>query len=347
MSDPWAGRRVVVCCDVGPRLGVGHLLRCVALSEEFLDRGAEVIFAADASSVPWAAEQLARRDIATVVPPASPSALLDLVSDLEPDVTVVDSYLLPSSFYEQARARGLRTLALVDGEVGGRTADVYLDQNIGAETADVPVGPGEVRLAGLRFALMRDDVRARRPESLDDSTPSSPPAVLGFFGGTDALGVAPLMTRVLAESGRPFNATIVATTEESRCAVGSVEMGPGQRVDVIPPTPDLAGLVRRADLALSAAGTSTWELMCLGAAAGLVCVADNQEESYARVVASGAVAGVGRLHDLRTDHRAAVTAVRRLLDDPAWRRSLASRGWQLVDGRGRERVVFACERLLA
>ena len=39
------------------------------------------------------------------------------------------------------------------------------------------------------------------------------------------------------------------------------------------------------DLVISASGTSTWELLCLGATAGLVCVVDNQEMGYERAVA--------------------------------------------------------------
>ena len=33
---------LAVLCDVGPRYGVGHLMRCVALAEEFAARGTTV-----------------------------------------------------------------------------------------------------------------------------------------------------------------------------------------------------------------------------------------------------------------------------------------------------------------
>ena len=48
-------------CDVGPAYGVGHLMRCVALAEEFAARGFEVVFSAEVDSVPFALDQLGRR----------------------------------------------------------------------------------------------------------------------------------------------------------------------------------------------------------------------------------------------------------------------------------------------
>ena len=88
-----------------------------------------------------------------------------------------------------------------------------------------------------------------------------------------------------------------------------------------------------ADLVVSAAGTSSWELLCLGAACAFVCVADNQETSYERVVAAGAVAGVGRLGELRADPSGGIEVLAALLGDEAERVSLRAAGqlaWSTV-----------------
>jgi len=123
--------------------------------------------------------------------------------------------------------------------------------------------------------------------------------------------------------------------------IAAVELQPRQRVDVIGPTDQLAVAVRAADLTISASGTSTWELLCLGATAGLVCVVDNQVMGYERAIATGTAAGVGVLSDLKEDPSAAAAVLKRLLTDPAERARLASAGWKLVDGNGRVRVADA------
>ncbi len=339
-------RTLLVRCDVGPEYGVGHLMRCVALAEEFAGRGFEVVFSADAESVPFAREQLLRRGFRWVRPPDTVEELV--VQARAADVVVLDSYVLPPAAYAAVR-RAAPTLAVVDGDPAGKDGDVLVDQNIGAEHDDWPLPDGTVRLAGLEHALMRDEIRDARvatpgpgePGEPGEPAPEGRPAVFAFFGGTDAFGAAPVVTRALVTTGAPFDLRVVGASERLRAELAEIVPGRDQRVTVIEPTSALASEVVGADVVLSAAGTSSWELLCLGAACAFVCVADNQVVSYERVVTDGAVAGLGRLEELRGDPSAAVEALGRLLRDEAARAGLRRAGSRLVDGRGRERVVDA------
>lgn len=323
---------LAVVCDVGPTAGVGHVMRCLALSEEFAARGHRIVFLADVTTVPFAEQQLAAHGFEHHRRPGDVEGILTALAHLAADVVVIDSYHLPLGLYLRAREQH-RTLAMVDGDPQGRTADVVLDQNIGAELDDWDYGDTGVVLGGLDHALIRDAVLAHRPED-PRRHEADPLRVFAFFGGTDAFGAGPRVARELVATGRPFDLTVVST----RAWPDDVQAGAGQAVRVIGATDDLASYVRAADVVVSAAGTSTWELLCLGAAVGLVCVADNQALSYGRTVEAGLAAGVGTLADLATT---AGPALDRLLDDGEWRAELRRRGHAAVDGRGRQRVADA------
>lgn len=338
MSQGTTSGTVVVWCDLGPDIGVGHLMRCLALAEELHARGRDVRFLVDASAVPFAAAQLAARGFASVPPAPTVEEQLRQVDELAPEAVVIDSYRLPPTVYDAVRA-SYRTLAFVDGDLGGRVADVFLDQNIGAEDDRRALPQGAVRLAGLRYALMRDEVLRHRPASPEVPAPTGPPRVFAFFGGTDAYGAAPVLTDALVATGRPFRLSVVAATDESRAALAAVRPAEGQEIEVIPPTDRLAEQVRAADLVVSAAGTSSWELLCLGAAVAFVCVADNQVESYGRVVDGGLTFPLGLLDVVRQEPEAATAVLGAALDDADARNRLRRKGWELVDGRGRSRVV--------
>ncbi|MEV8376897.1 spore coat protein [Kribbella sp. NPDC056861] len=339
--------RVGVRCDVGVRRGVGHVMRSLAFAEELRGRGVEVVFVCDSGTVPWADEQIRGRGIAIEAAVWTPDEHLALVERLRLDAVVFDSYDLPGEVFSAVRRSGVPTLAIVDGDLRGGDADVLVDQNLGAEF-DQPVLPaGAVRLAGLDYVLLRDEVLALRPTEPPVLRQGGVPKVFAFFGGTDAYGAGPYVVRALAATGVPFEATVVAPDEQLVQAIGAVPLQQGQQVQVIGPTSQLAQAVVESDLVVSASGTSTWELLCLGATAGLVCVVDNQEMGYERAVATGAAAGVGTLAALKADPTEAAAALRTLLTDPQERAQLAQAGWKLVDGQGRARVADALLHLIS
>jgi spore coat polysaccharide biosynthesis predicted glycosyltransferase SpsG len=333
--------RIVVRCDVGPAIGVGHVMRCLALAEEFATRGYAVDFCADLASVPFAAAQVAARGFGHVAPPDDPHDEVAHLLALRPRLVVLDSYRLPASVYAALEER-VPTLALVDGDPAGRRARIYLDQNLGAERDDWSLPRGAVRLAGLDYALMREDVLRMRPQQPREDV-RDVPEVFAVFGGTDAFGAGPVLAAALVATGVPFSLTVVAGQPALREQLEQITAGVGQVVAVVPPVDDVAARAAAADVVLSAAGTSTWELLCVGASCALVCVADNQAESYRRVLDRGLAAGLGYLSDIRQDRAGAVSRLRSLMQDPDGLRQRRTRGWQMVDGQGRERVVAACE----
>lgn len=337
-------------CDAGVSTGVGHLIRCVALAEEFVAQGAQAEFFGSVEGVPWAMRQLDLRRLALYPGPTTPIGLVEAARRHRLDAMVLDSYELDPEGAGTLRAAGVVTVAIIDGDSRGQAADIYLDQNLGAGTPADPTLPGRT-LAGTSYALLRSAILAARPAAPPPPVPVERPRVLAFFGGTDAFGAAPVLTRLLLSTGQPVDLTVVVSRPAVGAELSAVAPGPDQSVRLVPPTDDLPSLVRTADLVISAAGTSTWELCCLGAPTALVCVVDNQREAYARVVAHGLAAGLGRLGDLAGDgpgpraaRSAAVRTLRELLGSPAHRATLAARAWSAVDGRGRGRVVDAVLR---
>ncbi|MEV6968949.1 spore coat protein [Hamadaea sp. NPDC051192] len=342
-----SGIRIGIRCDAGPTTGVGHLVRGIALAEELTSRGVGVVFLGDVGGVGWAERELRERDLPLLPGPDTPADLVAAVRDLQLSGLVVDSYTLDPSCAGAVRAFGVPVLAIVDGDTRGQEPDLFLDQNLDAELADVPTSVP--RLAGLDYVLLRDSVRRLRPEQ-PKSAHEGRPKLLAFFGGTDAFGAAPVVIRLVLATGVPVDATVVAGSEQLRKELAQLTPGPGQELRIIDPTDRLPEHIAAADVVVSASGTSTWELLCLGAAAAMVWVVDNQWLGYERVMARGLTAGIGLLADLADPASsaadAAVVTLRDLLSTPRVRTELSTRAMSVVDGRGRERVADAFLALL-
>src|SRR5213076_258757 len=125
-------------------------------------------------------------------------------------------------------ATGMPTLAIVDGDFRGAEADVLVDQNLGAESDHPRLPTKAVRLAGLDYVLIRDEILELRPETVPmiatGRGPDPAPKVFAFFGGTDAFGAGPHVVRALAATGVPFEATVVAPSEELAAEIAAVEL---------------------------------------------------------------------------------------------------------------------------
>ncbi len=334
--------RVGIRCDGDPRMGVGHLLRQLALTEEFAARGVEVTLLGRVTGSLLADRLLAAHGLAMAPVADGPQALLSEVRRRRLDVVVLDGYRLPAMLGTALRAAGTPVATMVDGTFGlHQDADLYVDQNFGAvRPASVP--PDRRFLAGIEYALLRDVVRSRRRSGPAPVT-GPVPRLLCVFGGTDAYDAALTVVPLLLATGEPIQVIAVAGRGEVAAALAAVPTGPRQRLEVIAPVEDLPGLAAGCDGVVSAAGTSIWEFFCLGLPTALVAVTANQLVGYEAVLGAGLVAPVGLLDDLR-DPAARTTAgqvLGRFAADAGWRATLGGRGAALVDGDGRVRVADA------
>ncbi|MGH8968572.1 MAG: GNAT family N-acetyltransferase [Actinomycetes bacterium] len=319
--------RILIHCHGGPAIGVGHVFRAASLAESAVRRGHHVDFSGTFTGS-LVTDRL-RADGVEVVGDPQLTAY---------DVVHVDTYR-PDGDDLAARAEGVALLSNIeDGEFGRRPADLVIDPNLGAEGTRRDVGP--VLLRGSRWAPLRRAVAAMAGQAKirDEAR-----RVLVVMGGTDVHGVTGEVLEVLAATGRDLAVTAIAQPagrEELERKVAGLDLG----VDLVLPRPDLPDLMLDQDLVVSAAGTSVWELCCLGVPAALVCISDNQRAGYARMLEHGAAVGLGSATP-GLDHEAAVATLRGVLGDAGLRDRVSRTAVRLVDGRGAWRVVRSWEQL--
>lgn len=357
--------RLLLRCDAGPSTGVGHAVRCAAIAEAADSAAHEVFWSGRLDGLEWLWAGLAARSAAdapgaprppgTVLPPAdSADDLVTLCTEHRIDVVHVDHYRLGPELRDALNPHGVVLSSMEDFHSGRRAADVVVDPNLGAERHPRPDDGSPLLLRGPRYAPLRESVRRARTQR-EGRGPVGPPArtgavtattrpahdpprVLVVMGGTDAAGLLPGTVRALAATGVPAAVDVVRPPGRTLDAAWS---GP-VRFRTVDPLPDLPGAAADVDLVVSAAGTTVWELCCVGVPMALVRAADNQLEGYQAVTEAGAAAGLGTAADLSGPD--AVDTLRELLSDAALRDGLAARAHDVVDGRGAERVLDAVRR---
>jgi spore coat polysaccharide biosynthesis predicted glycosyltransferase SpsG/L-amino acid N-acyltransferase YncA len=380
--------RVLLRCDGGGPLGVGHVIRSLALAEAAVDAGHEVVVAGHFEGSflqgQLAAAPVEVAQLSAWAADGDLQPLIDLVRRLRPDVLHVDSYLAPDRLRVLVTSTGggaglgdedptsLVVSNMEDGTFGRRPADVVVDPTFGAELSARPADGTPWLLRGSRYTPVRQrvidarrrasddrasDDRASDHRASDDRGPDDnvggvgqvARSVLVVMGGTDPVGLAPGAVELLARTGLALEVTAIAVGENAE-RVRAAAQGSRLSLNVLAPVDDLAAMMSAHDLVISAAGTSIWELCCIGVPTAVAWAVDNQREGYERVVAAGAAIGLGGpelgRYELGGDERA-VDRLKRALTDPEVRARLVRAGRQIVDGLGAWRVVRTWEQALA
>jgi len=289
-------------------------MRSLALAEAAVAAGHEVVVAGHFEGS-FLQRQLGAAPVEVVqlgMPLADqdPEPLIDLVGRLRPDVLHVDSYAAAvGQLFELLAPVGSEPVAghlvlsnMEDGSFGRRPADVVVDPTFGAELSARPDDGSTWLLRGSRYTPLRQrvmDARRRhdevRPEGVTSAgAPAAGAAhrVLVVMGGTDPVGLAPAAVGLLARTGLALEVTAIAVGENAE-RVRAAALDSRLSLNVLAPVDDLPALMTGQDLVVSAAGTSVWEVCCIGVPMAVIWAVDNQREGYDRVVVAGAAVGLG------------------------------------------------------
>ncbi len=300
-------------CDTRADVGLGHLVRCIAIAQWAVADGHDVRFVV---SDRWAGldQFLANSGFDAVT-----GALADIEVGGD-DVVVVDGYDI-----DLDRLAGISARTVLIDDLGTRDAAVDLVVNPNIYATDLEYPSAARALLGSNYALLRTDFVGAR----DRRGPPSEHVerVFVMMGGTDPTGETP---RVLdALSAAAFSGHVDVVTARDDLTTGDR----GYTLTIHRAIGSPAVLMRDADLAFCAAGGSTWELACIGVPAVQVVVADNQALIGRWLRGHGLIALEGP-----TDTATLVTAFR-ALEPPEQRTAIAQLARELVDGRGAQRVA--------
>lgn len=330
---------VLLRADAGVSQGTGHVMRCLTLAEAVLARGHRATLMGDLGSVAWLSEAVANSGVAHVQ--CAPDSLdTEWITTSAFDWAVVDSYTIPAEGVSRLSAT-VRCLAVVDGDARDIHADIYLDQNLGAEPGPT-LNPDSLVLAGARYALIRDDVLQHRRRYTAPRT-GDRPRVVAFMGGTDPHGAIVEVARSIAAQALEIDLDLItaeAWESATRAAVEGVA-----HVRLVEPTRRLPAILGRADIVVSASGTSAWDVCAMGRAAVFVALVENQRASLAAVQK----AGIALTLDATNGGTGAISPigglVGSLVADAELQSDLVQRCLETIDGRGKVRVVESMERL--
>ena len=334
---------VVFAAEVGPLAGLGHLQRCLALSEALAELGiASRYFGGDqetASRVTAAGHRFERLVARPWTVTAAKEILLG-VARLGSSMVVVDPRDEHTAFLRELADARAPVCVVDDNGERDIAADYVVNGNAHAGSLSYSGVPGGRCLLGPDYVLLPS------PYWVDCQPPiNDPPSrLLVTLGGGDPHDLWPRMLDALSEVPKEVATTVVIGpfVEESARLTAAIERF-SSRGAVCHAPRSLGELVGRADLVLTAAGQTLYELAALGRPGVAIELAENQGPQLRAFVAAGAVVSVGHVSEPAIEHTA-VSMVLELRSQKERLQRMAAAGRRLVDGGGARRVAAAIKR---
>ncbi len=346
-------------------MGVGHLARCLALASTFRARGIHPKFICrqhEGHLLP-----LVRSADMTVI--GLPAPLQNAANGIEDyaawlgvsqeedagetmaalagervDWMVVDHYGLDAQWERALRSQAQHLMVIDDLANRQHDCDVLLDQNFlpAPDERYERLAPPECRrLLGPRFALLDDAYRRYRCN--DRRRDGDIRRIFVFFGGSDPGNLTGAALEALSyRSLRHLAVDVVAGANNNNRSQLQRLAAERPGTTIHGSRAHLADLMSSADLAIGAAGVTTWERMCVGVPSLVVSIAENQRPTAETLAESGLIQYLGTSRDVGRVELGA--AIERAIEGKRDLADQSLRGRLLVDGLGAMRVIECIDR---
>jgi len=331
-------------------MGTGHVMRCLALAQAWQDAGGRAVFAV-VDATPAIKQRLQDERLGLKQVAAVAGTLQDakqtagIARDEDAGWIIADGYQFGAEYQSIVKAAGLRLLFVDDdGRAASYAADLVLNQNAYADESLYPNREPYTRLLlGSRYVLLRREFEAWCQWKRE--IPDLARKILVTMGGSDPDNFTERAIEALTsiEEDGLQAAVVVGGSNARSDLLEGIAARSGQQISLRRDISNMAELMAWADLAVSAAGTTSWEMCRMGLPALLIDLAENQTPVARELDRRRCAIHLGSPRDVSSEKLA--QQVKRLLHSREDREAMSLRGRELVDGKGTRRVVSALRRV--
>ena len=329
---------VIIRADSSAQIGTGHVMRCLTLADRLRAHGLTSRFLCRDLPGNIAGRIHKAGFTVTLIDGPEAQTCAEEITTSAPRWVVLDHYDLGADWVRSC-AQDHPVLAIDDLADRPHHCALLLDQNFGRSREDYDglITPEAKTLIGPHYALLRPEFAAARAASLSRRSTAPARHLLINFGGADPQGITARVLRNLApEAPNWERITIVmgpAADTLRDVHQAAAQLGPA--ASILTDVTDMARLMSESDVALGAAGSTSWERCCLGLPTGLLVLADNQREIAEGLHNSGAA------ETLADDLTTLPGFLARMRSSDTDRLAISGTAATITDGQGADRVARA------
>lgn len=350
--------------DGNGTIGTGHIMRCLSIADGLKRIGEESVFVCADDNMKnliesrgYGCEVLGTRfdDMESEI-----ESLLNSETYRKSDAIVVDSYYASEKYFECIRKE--KKIVYVDDLIeNAYPVDALINYNIYASedkyislysgknkeknTQKNPEKP--VFILGTKYAPLREEYTKTK----EKNTPEKTENILIMTGGADPTHIAPKLAERIVEEAKtdtdesPVFHFVAGAMSGDYDRLKEIENRSNKKIVIHRNVKDMKSLMDSVDMAVSAAGSTLYELCACAVPTITYVLADNQMQAEKTFLEKGAMLSAGDARDGDVFFDRLYTTISELIKNSSERKRLSQKASEIVDGRGADRIAEILKEL--
>lgn len=332
--------------DANKEIGTGHVMRCLSIAAELKKKGKQVCFlVADESALPLlevkGQEYIVLHSDFRNMEDELEGMREIIAGDSDEDFFLADSYFVTEEYFRQIR-KHMPVGYVDDRGVVPYELDLLINYNIFAD-ASLYQGQEAKLVLGTAYAPLREEFRQR-----EYFVRGQAGQVMITTGGSDKYNLAGRILEKVLKNPTTANlkyCVVSGVYNTYYAALKEMEKNHAN-VEILSNVSDMAGLMLQSDIAITAGGSTMYELSAVGVPILCFSFVDNQEQIVKGFFGKELVCfGGDYLRQGEEMLEELTEKLAMLVEDVSLRRCYSERQRSVVDGEGAGRIASEIIRL--
>lgn len=327
--------------DGNSSIGSGHIMRCLSIADALKKKSKNSIFIVSDKSMKNTITSRGYECIVLGTDYKNMESEFDslplLIKDYSCETVVVDSYYVTKNYLKSLREL-TKTVYIDDVFSFAYPCDILINYNIYADKAlyeDLYAKEGMTApqmLLGPSYAPLREIYSDIRPKEIHEDVNE----VLVLTGGSDPLHIAVSLLKEIPDT--PHFTFVVGLLSADYAEITELA-SKKKNVTIQGPVENLKGLMEKADVAISAAGSTQYELCAMGVPCVNYAFADNQLPGAKGFSSRNLMLYSGDFREKSNPSGEIVRNLSTLISDCNMRSDFSANMQKVVDGNGALKIA--------
>ena len=329
--------KIAIRADGGSKIGMGHIMRTLVLAKE-LAKTNDVFYICRVD-VPISdiykpgIDKIKKEGFSVIT--INKNNVLEEVNKIEADMLITDSYDVDENYFNETKKMFEYTAYIDDMNLHYFNVDFLINQNINAEDLNYRANDNTKLLLGSKYTMLREEFRNAPKKVIKENVEN----ILITVGGADPNNV----TEKILSYIKDLNYKLYVVVGPSFNTINELRKYEEENKNIkLHINANMYQLMQNCDLAISACGSTLYELCSLGVPTIGVIIADNQIEIGNKLHSLGIINNLGWYEHINKGKF--LYELDKLIYHMNVRKKMSDLGRNLIDGKGVARVANILEK---